>query len=553
MTGSGRPGAGEDAAIAGDHPPGGSSCGIIDRTYTHTDSHTIMPKPQKTLFDTRREEALQHQAPLAARMRPRTLDEFVGQERIVGEGRLLRRAIASDTLFSIILWGPPGSGKTTLARIIAEHTNAHFEPLSAVSAGVADLRRVVKEAQDRLGMFGQRTVLFIDEIHRFNKAQQDAILPYVEDGTLILIGATTENPSFEVNSALLSRARVFVLEALSDAEIGQIVDRALADQERGLGAYQVMLAADARGYLINMSNGDARTALNALEAAVLAKPPSLGDKRLITVDDIRDALQSRAVRYDKSGELHYDAISALHKCVRDGDPDAALYWLGRMLDGGEDPLYIARRIVRMAIEDIGLADPQALPLTIAAQQAVHFLGQPEGDLALAEAVIYLCQAPKSNAAYVAYGAALKDVAETRNEPVPLHLRNAPTGLMKALGYGRGYKYAHDFEDARVEQEHFPPNLRGRRYYEPSGRGFEVMVRERLAWRDQGKEQVTTGKGQDPPGTPRPSSGPRAPALDPQLLAGEESQLVDEDDDGAQVRRAPAPPGKRSGKGARRDT
>src|SRR5919108_822404 len=272
-------------------------------------------------------------------------------------------------------------------------------------------------------------------------------------------------------------------KTLIDEQIGMLVDRALADKERGLGNFNTMLAADARGYLLNMANGDARTALNALEAAVLAKPPALGDRRLITVDDIRDALQSRATRYDKSGELHYDAISALHKCVRDGAPDAALYWLGRMLDGGEDPLYIARRIVRMAVEDIGLADPQALPLTIAAQQAVHFLGQPEGDLALAQAVIYLAQAPKSNAAYMAYGAALKDVAETRNEPVPLHLRNAPTRLMKDLGYGKGYKYAHDFQDAQVEQEHFPPNLQGRRYYEPTGRGFEAAVRERLAWRD----------------------------------------------------------------------
>jgi putative ATPase len=499
-----------------------------------------MPKAQKTLFDARRDETLQRQAPLASRMRPHTLEEFVGQEQIVGEGRLLRRAITGDTLFSIILWGPPGSGKTTLARIIAESTNAHFEPLSAVSAGVADLRRVVKEAQDRLGMFDQRTVLFIDEIHRFNKAQQDAVLPYVEDGTVILIGATTENPSFEVNSALLSRARVFVLESLADEQVGVLVDRALADPERGLGALNAMLAADARGYLINMSNGDARTALNALEAAVLAKPPALGDKRLITVDDIRDALQSRATRYDKSGELHYDAISALHKCVRDGDPDAALYWLGRMLDGGEDPLYIARRVVRMAVEDIGMADPQALPLTIAAQQAVHFMGQPEGDLALAQAVIYLCQAPKSNAAYSAYGAALRDVAETRNEPVPLHLRNAPTRLMKDLSYGKGYKYAHDYDDAHVAQEHFPPNLHGRRYYEPTGRGFEAAVRERLAWRDDIGGQGLRISHQAPESQPL--------TADPQALAGEEAQVAP-DDGGAQVRRSAEP--KQAGKQAKR--
>jgi putative ATPase len=440
-------------------------------------------------------------------MRPRTLDEFVGQTHIIGEGKLLRRAIANDQLFSLILWGPPGSGKTTLAQIIANSTNAHFEPLSAVSAGVNDLRRVVQEAKDRLGMFQQRTVVFIDEIHRFNKSQQDAILPYVEDGTIILIGATTENPSFEVNAALLSRARVFTLEALTDEEIGILIDRALSDRERGLGNMKIMLASDARKYLINMSNGDARTALNALEAAARSKPPAIGETRLITVDDIRDALQSRAVRYDKRGELHYDAISALHKSVRDSDPDGALYWLGRMLDGGEDPLYIARRLVRIAVEDVGLADPQALPQTIAAQQAVHFLGQPEGELALVQAVVYLCLAPKSNALYRAYNAVQRDVAETRNEPVPLHLRNAPTELMKRLGYGRGYEYAHDLPEGRSDQEHLPPNLVGRIYYEPTNRGFEAVARERLAWREERRSQP------EPP----------APAPPEKLAPGEEPQ------------------------------
>lgn len=480
-----------------------------------------MPKRTPDLFDAQREALLKTQAPLAARMRPQSLDEFVGQEHMLGAGRLLRRAIHEDTLFSMILWGPPGSGKTTLAQIIAHATSAHFEPLSAVSASVSDLRRVVKEAQDRLGMFQHRTVLFIDEIHRFNKGQQDAVLPYVEDGTVILIGATTENPSFEVNAALLSRSRVFTLHALTDEQIGVLVDRALVDAERGLGSLGVVLAADARAMLVNMANGDARTALNALEVATLAKPPSLGDKRLLTVEDIRDALQSRATRYDKHGELHYNAISALHKSVRDSDPDGALYWLGRMLEGGEDPLYIARRLVRMAVEDIGLADPLALPQTIAAQQAVHFLGQPEGDLALAQAVLYLSQAPKSNAVYAAYKATLKDVQQTRNEPVPLHLRNAPTSLMRDLGYGAGYEYAHDLEAGRSDQEHLPPNLAGRIYYEPTNRGFESTVRERLAWREERvarQQQAAKAGGREPRRT-----AALPPDADPQAMAGEESQ------------------------------
>jgi putative ATPase len=471
-----------------------------------------MPRRQPDLFDAQRQEVLRQQAPLATRMRPQTLDEFVGQEHILGEGHVLRRAITSDQVFSIILWGPPGSGKTTLARIIAGVTSAHFEQVSAVTANVSDLRRVIKEAQDRLGMFETRTVLFIDEIHRFNKAQQDAVLPFVEDGTIILVGATTENPSFEVNNALLSRVRVFTLEGLTDEQIGTLVDRALSDSERGLGAHNAVLAADARAYLLNMANGDARTALNALEVAVLAKPPSVGDKRLITVDDVRDALQSRATRYDKHGELHYNAISALHKSIRDSDPDASLYWLGRMLAGGEDPLYVARRLVRVAVEDVGMADPHALPQAIAAQQAMQFLGQPEGDLALAQAVIYLCQAPKSNAVYRAYGAALKDVQQTRNEPVPLHLRNAPTRLMKNLGYGAGYEYAHDLPEGRSEQAHLPPALAGRIYYEPTRRGFEAQVAQRFAWRAEHAEQHNQQR----------ASAPSTP-IDPQALAGEESQ------------------------------
>ena len=405
------------------------------------------------------------QAPLAARMRPRTLDEYVGQSEIVGEGRALRRAIASDRIPSMILWGPPGTGKTTLAEIIAHSTGAHFEKVSAVSAGVADLRRVVAEAQGRKRV-GGRTVLFIDEIHRFNKGQQDAILPYVEDGTVTLIGATTENPSFEVNSALLSRARVFVLKSLGDEEIGALVDRALADPQRGLGGMRVHLEADARETLIGYANGDARFALSALEFAADAAPEREG-RRTIDKHLVMEALQKRGSTYDKGGEGHYDTISAFIKSIRASDPDAAIYWLARMIDGGEEPLFLARRLVILASEDVGLADPQAIQVAIAAQQAVHFVGMPEGFYPLAHATLYLAKSPKSNSVGRAYSAAMRDVAETRNEPVPLHLRNAPTGLMKQLGYGRGYHYAHD--DYGVKQENLPDNLRGRSYYEPGER------------------------------------------------------------------------------------
>ncbi|MBD0328068.1 MAG: replication-associated recombination protein A, partial [Pyrinomonadaceae bacterium] len=421
-------------------------------------------------------------------MRPRTLDEFVGQQDVAGPGRLLRRALDRGALFSLILWGPPGTGKTTLARLLAGASEAHFEQISAVSAGVADLRAVVKESRERLNLYGQRTVLFVDEIHRWNKGQQDAILPHVEDGALILIGATTENPSFEVNSALLSRCRVVTLHALQDEDIGAIVEQALRDKERGLAALDVALLPEAREVLINLANGDGRAALNALEVAALASEPASDGRRMLTAEEILEAFERRHIAYDKGGELHYDAISALHKSVRDSDPDGALYWLSRMLSGGEDPLYVARRIVRMSVEDIGMADPQALGVTVAAQQAVHFLGRPEGDLALGHAVVYLCQAPKSNSVYRALGAVLKDVEETRNEPVPLHLRNAATGLMKELGYGAGYQYAHDYENAQVDQNHLPANLAGRRYYEPSNHGFEAKVKERLAWRERPREE-----------------------------------------------------------------
>ena len=400
--------------------------------------------------------------PLAARMRPRTLDEFVGQEQVVGPGRALRRAIESDHLPSMILWGPPGTGKTTLAQIIAQSTGAHFAALSAVSAGVADLRRVVEDAK-RLRSVGKRTVLFIDEIHRFNKAQQDAVLPYVEDGTITLIGATTENPSFEVISALLSRSRVFVLYALNDEEVAVIVDRALTDPERGLGAKSVRLDPDARRLLISLANGDARAALNSLEFAAASAAAREGES---TIDEalVRDAAQRRSSQYDKSGEMHYDIISAFIKSVRASDPNAAIYWLARMIDGGEDPLFIARRLVILASEDVGLADSTGLQVAVAAQQAVHFVGMPEGFYPLAHATLYLANAPKSNAVGRAFGAAMDDVLETRNDPVPMHLRNAPTGLMRGLGYGKGYHYAHD--DYDVVQVNLPPALSERRYYQP---------------------------------------------------------------------------------------
>ena len=393
-------------------------------------------------------------APLAARMRPTTLAEYVGQEHLVGEGRALRRAIESDAVPSMILWGPPGTGKTTLAEIVAKATGARFIALSAVSAGVADLRAVVAEAQAGRAL-GNRTVLFIDEIHRFNKAQQDAVLPYVEDGTIALIGATTENPSFEVNSALLSRTRVFVLKPLDDAQVEALVRRALADPERGLGG-AVELDDDALAVLVGLANGDARVALGTLEYAAAAAPPVANGKRRIDRALVADALQRRAIAYDKKGENHYDVISAFIKSIRGSDPDAGVYWLARMLDGGEDPLFIARRLVILASEDVGLADSRGLLVAMAAQQAVHFVGMPEGFYPLAHATLYLATAPKSNSVGRAYSAALRDVEETRNDPVPLNLRNAPTGLMRKLGYGDGYRYAHAAEGASETSGDLPP-------------------------------------------------------------------------------------------------
>lgn len=439
------------------------------------------PLNSSSIFDERADSIKKSSAPLAARMRPRTLDEFAGQSEVVGPDSLLRKAIEQDAVFSMVLWGPPGCGKTTLARIIAEHTQSHFETLSAVQAGVADIRRVVDEAKRRLGEQGQRTILFIDEIHRFNKSQQDAILPFAEDGTVTLIGATTENPSFEVNNALLSRARVFVLNALDDAHIAQIIDTTLTDTERGLGAVNISIEPEAKEILVSRANGDARTAINALETAVWYAMSADKKTPRITAEHVQQSIQHRAIRYDKNGEQHHDLISALHKSVRDSDPDAALYWLARMLAGGEDPLYLARRIIRMATEDIGLADPHALPLCIAAQQAVHFLGQPEGELALAEALVYVATAPKSNATYVGFNNARYDAEETRNDPVPLHLRNAPTKLMKEIGYGKDYQYAHDDPNAVVSQTHLPENLEGKKYYNPTTRGFEKTITERLEY------------------------------------------------------------------------
>jgi putative ATPase len=434
--------------------------------------------PPDLFDDANRRQQLRDRAPLATRMRPRSLDELAGHRHVVGPGTLLRRAIETDRLSSLILWGPPGAGKTTLARIVAATTKAHFVAVSAVTSGVADLRAAIKDATDRLGMNGERTVLFIDEIHRFNKAQQDAILPYVEDGTVILIGATTENPSFEVNAPLLSRSRVVVLDALGDDDLATIVTRALADPDRGLGRERLRIDDDALALLVNLANGDARFALNTLEFA--ASGVGYGGEPTITAALVGDAAQRRAATYDKSGDDHFDAISALHKTLRGSDPDAALYWLARMLERGDDPLYVARRLVRFASEDVGLAAPDALPLAMAAQQAVHFLGMPEGALALAELAVFLALAPKSNAVYRAYGAARDDVAATRNDPVPLHLRNAPTPLMRGAGFGAGYRYAHDFDGGLVAQQNLPDNLLGRRYYEPTNRGFEADLAARLA-------------------------------------------------------------------------
>jgi putative ATPase len=415
--------------------------------------------------------------PLAARMRPRTLDEFAGQERAVGPGTVLRRALEGDTLPSLILWGPPGSGKTSLANILAEMSGAAFESVSAVSSGVAELRKIMQRGRERRRA-GQRTVLFIDEIHRFNKSQQDAVLPDVESGVVILLGATTENPSFEVNSALLSRARVVRLEGLDDEALGLLIDRAIADSDRGLGGVDVELQPEARQRLIGLSGGDARVALDALELAVAATG-SGGTRSVVDVAAVEGALQNPSLLYDRAGDQHYWLASAFIKSMRDSDPDGSIYWLARMLEAGEDPMFCARRMVILAAEDVGLADPAALGVAVAAQQAAHFVGMPEGYLPLAEAALYLATAPKSNSAMSAYVAAVDDVRETLHQPVPLHLRNASTSLNRGMGFGAGYKYAHDRAGSVVDQQHLPDELAGHRYYTPTDHGAEAAVAERL--------------------------------------------------------------------------
>ena len=435
------------------------------------------------LFDQRETKNGDDPRPLADRMRPRTLAEYVGQPHLLGEGGLLRRAIEEDRLFSMIFWGPPGSGKTTLARVIARETQSHFVGFSAVLSGVKEIRSVVDEARTQWRDHRVKTLLFVDEIHRFNKAQQDAFLPHVENGLITLIGATTENPSFEIISPLLSRSRVMLLKPFSDDDLSLILKRAVADDERGLGALSLDVEQEALSAIVWSADGDARTALNTMEAVASMVDTGPDGERKITRSVVEEAFQKKFLLYDKGGEEHYNLISAFHKSLRGSDPDAALYWLGRMLAAGEDPLFIARRMVRFASEDVGNADPRALTLCVSAMQAFQFIGLPEGDLALAQAAVYLATASKSNALYSGYGRVKETIGRTGALPVPLHIRNAPTGLMKDLGYGKGYLYAHDFEDAYVPQDYLPDALKGQSYYSPTERGYEKIIRERMEqWR-----------------------------------------------------------------------
>jgi putative ATPase len=450
-------------------------------------------KKQSNLFEKKGRELLKREAPLADRMRPRTLDEFVGQEHLLGQGKVLRQAIESDHLPSMILWGPPGSGKTTLAMIIASTTGAQFLAFSAVLSGVKEIREVIQAANEEWKYHKKKTILFVDEIHRFNKAQQDAFLPHVEKGTIVLIGATTENPSFEVISPLLSRTKVFTLHSLTEEEIELVLTRGQVDKERGLGQYPTVIEPEVFKGICLVANGDARIALNALEMIVLTTPPDPKGIRHIKKEDLEEILQKKAFLYDKSGEEHYNLISAFHKCLRGSDPDASLYWLGRMLEAGEDPLYIARRMVRFASEDVGNADPQGLQVAVTAMEAFHFIGLPEGNLALAQAAVYLATAPKSNAIYTAYQKVQRDIRELENMPVPLHIRNAPTKFMEDLGYGKDYKYPHDYPDHFVEEEYLPENIKGRTYYYPTEQGFEKEIKKRLeVWRRKKMERSPKG-------------------------------------------------------------